>query len=131
MRGAEVRTCESAATIVDGYVTLSRRSVGSLTVVNLDGRMAAGPDDIDFARLGAVTRDIVATGRRDVIVNLCGLTHIDARGLGALAVMMDAIQSAGGRVTLVAAQSRVARLLALTRLDSVFEREAAGEEIPA
>jgi anti-anti-sigma factor len=120
--------CESPARIVDENVTLSRRSVGSLTVVNLDGRLVAASDDIDLARLGAVTRDIVATGRREVIVNLCGLTQIDARGLGALATMMDAVRTAGGRVTLVAAQARVARLLALTRLDSAFEWETAREE---
>lgn len=112
-------------------MTLSRRSVGSLTVVNLDGRLVAASDDIDLARLGAVTRDIVATGRREVIVNLCGLTQIDARGLGALATMMDAVRTAGGRVTLVAAQARVARLLALTRLDSAFEWETAREEVLA
>lgn len=125
------RACGSSPLIVDECVNLSRRSIGSLTVLNLDGRMVAGSDDLDLRRLRAVTRDIVATGRRQVVVNLRGLTQIDARGLGALAAMMKAVQTAGGRVTLVAATARVARMLALTKLDSVFEWEAAREEVPA
>ena len=116
---------------VDECVNLSSRSIGSLTVLNLDGRLVAGSDDLDLRRLRAVTGDIVANGRRQVVVNLCGLTQIDACGLGALASMMKAVDAAGGRVTLVAATARVARMLAVTKLDSVFEWEAAGEEIPA
>jgi len=123
--------CGFPLSIVEEYVNLSRRSIGSLTVLNLDGRMIAESDDLDLRRLRAVTRDIVATGKRQVVVNLCGLTQIDARGLGALAAMMEAVQTAGGRVTLVAATARVARMLALTKLDSVFEWESAREEIPA
>ena len=107
-------------------MTLSHRSIGSLTVVSLEGRLGVGSDDGDLACLRAVTRDIVAIGSLDVVVNLCGLTQIDARGLGALATMMGAVRTAGGRVTLVAATSRVARMLALTKLDSVFEWETAG-----
>jgi anti-sigma B factor antagonist len=99
-------------------------------VVDLEGRLAATSDDRDLAQLRAVTRDIVAAGRLHVIVNLCGLTQIDARGLGALAAMMDAVRTAGGRVTLVAAPSRVARMLALTKLDSIFDGETRGEEVP-
>jgi anti-sigma B factor antagonist len=114
--------------IVDEYVNLSHRSIGALTVLNLDGRLIARSDDLDLARLREATRDIIAAGRRQVVVNLGGLTQIDARGLGALAAMMEAVQTAGGRVTLVAATSRVAQMLALTKLDSVFEWETVGEE---
>ena len=123
--------CGFSPLCVEGYVNLSRRSIGSLTVLNLDGRLVAGSDDVDLRQLRAVTRDIVATGRRQVVVNLCGLTQIDARGLGALAAMMGAVRTAGGRVTLVAATARVARMLALTKLDSVLEWETAREEVPA
>ena len=123
--------CESASTIVDECVNPSRRSIGLLTFVNLEGNLIAGPDDIGFVRLRAVTRDIVATGRHEVVVNLCGLAQIDARGLGALAEMMSAVRATGGHLTLVAPTARIARILALTKLDSVFEWETAAEEIPA
>jgi anti-sigma B factor antagonist len=123
--------CGFPSSIVEEYVNLSRRSIGSLTVLNLDGRLVAGSDDVDLRRLRAVTRDIVAAGRRQVVVNLSGLTQIDACGLGALAAMMSAVQTGGGRVTLVGATARVAPMLALTKLDSVFDWETTAEEIPA
>jgi anti-sigma B factor antagonist len=96
-----------------------------VAVVDLSGRLAAGIDEFEFARLRRVTGEVIEAGCLEVVVSLCGLTLVDARGLGALATMMHAVRAAGGRVTLVAAPARLARMLTVTGLDRVFGWPAA------
>ena len=70
---------------------------------------------------------LIKAGLLDIVVDLSGLTHIDARGLGELAMAMKAVDLAGGHLTLSAASPRVARMLAITRLDAAFEWLEVGE----
>ena len=77
--------CGSGSTFVNRNVDISRRVLGSLTIVSLKGRRPAEPDDLDVALLSTEICDMVNVGRLDLVVNLCGLTHIDPRGLAALA----------------------------------------------
>jgi anti-anti-sigma factor len=98
-----------------------------LTIVNLKGRLPAEPDEFDVALLSTVLCDMVNVGKLDLALNLCGLTHIDPRGLATLAMMTNIIHDASGHVTLVAPSARVARMLAVTRLDdSVVEWDEPG-----
>jgi anti-anti-sigma factor len=100
---------------------ISRRSAGGVTVLDLTGRLTAGADGVEVAALKTVICDLINTGRRHVIMNLAGLTHVDARGLGEIAMAAAAVQSSGGRLLLMAASPRVATMLAVTRLDAMFE----------
>ena len=113
--------CRSGPTSVDRNVEISYRSVGSVTVLDLTGRLSVGADEREVAPLRAVIRDLIAGGCRDVVVNLSGLMYIDARGLGELATAAKMLRDARGRLTLSAATPRVARLLAVTRLNTVLE----------
>jgi anti-anti-sigma factor len=100
---------------------ISRRSAGGVTVLDLTGRLTAGSDGAEGAALRTVICDLINAGRLHVIMNLAGLTHVDARGLGEIAMAAEAVQSCGGRLLLMAASPRVATMLAVTRLDTVFE----------
>jgi anti-sigma B factor antagonist len=97
------------------------RSSGAVSVLDLTGRLVVGGDEREIARLRHAISALLRTGRLDIVVNLSGLTDIDARGLGELAMAMKTVDLAGGRLTLAAASPRVARILAVTRLDTVFE----------
>ena len=74
---------------------------------------------------------LIRAGHLDIVVNLSGLTDIDARGLGELAMAMKTVDLAGGRLTLAAASPRVARILAVTRLDAAFDWRERETELPA
>jgi anti-sigma B factor antagonist len=100
---------------------ISRRSAGGVTVLDLTGRLTAGSDGAEADALRTVICDLLNAGRRQVIMNLAGLTYVDARGLGEIAMAAAAVHSSGGRLLLMAASPRVARMLAVTRLDTVFE----------
>jgi len=92
-----------------------------MTVLDLTGRLCVSADEREIAPLHATILDLISAGRREVLVNLSGLTYIDARGLGELAAAAKMLQNASGRLTVTAAVPRVARMLAVTRLDSVLE----------
>jgi anti-sigma B factor antagonist len=100
---------------------ISLRSSGAVTVLDLTGRLVVGADEREIAPLRNAIRALLKAGHLDLVVNLSGLTYIDARGLGELAMAMKTVDLAGGRLTLAAASPRVARILAVTRLDRAFE----------
>jgi anti-anti-sigma factor len=54
---------------------------------------------------------------RRVVVDLGTVTHIDARGIGMLAVLIAQARSADRRLVLARSSDRVERILRLTRLD--------------
>lgn len=90
-------------------------------MLDLTGRLTAGADGVGTAALRTVICDLINSGRFHVIMNLAGLTHVDAHGLGEIALAAETVQASGGRLLLMAASPRVARMLAVTRLDTVFE----------
>ena len=100
---------------------ISLRSSGAVAVLDLTGRLVVSADEREIAPLRNAICAVIRAGHLDIVVNLSGLTYIDARGLGELAMAMKTVDLAGGRLTLAAASPRVARILAVTRLDAVFE----------
>jgi len=101
---------------------ITRRAVGSVALLELTGQLTVSAGEVEIAPLRAAIDDLIAAGCLDVAVNLAGLTRLDARGLGELVVAMKALRRRGGRLALVAPAPRVARMLAVTGLDAVFER---------
>ena len=110
---------------------ISLRSAGAITVIDLVGRLTVSADEREIAPLRNAICAVIKAGHRDVVVNLRGLTAIDARGVGELAMAMKTMDLAGGRLTLAAASPRVARILAVTRLDRAFEWRDQGTELRA
>jgi anti-anti-sigma factor len=100
---------------------ISFRSAGAVAVIDLTGRLHVGPDEREIAPLRNVICALINTGRMHVIMNLSGLTHVDARGLGEIAFAAETVHTSGGRLTLMAASPRVATMLAVTNPDTMFE----------
>lgn len=101
---------------------ITRRAVGSVALLDLTGRLTVSPGEVEVAPLRAAIDELMSAGCIDIAVNLAGLTHLDARGLGELVVAMKTLRRHGGRLALVAPAPRVAKMLAVTGLDAVFER---------
>jgi ABC-type transporter Mla MlaB component len=55
----------------------------------------------------------------DVLVDLSGVTALDARGVGVLASLVRGVTGRGGRLRVVAASPRAERVLAITGLASI------------
>jgi anti-anti-sigma factor len=59
-------------------------------------------------------------GHRAIVLNLCGVTDIDAAGLGALARVFSLVRADGGELKLVVDCDAIREMLRRTKLASVL-----------
>ena len=85
-------------------------------VVSVSGEldMATAPDLRE--RLHA----LIADGQANIVIDLDAVGFLDSTALGVLVGAMKRARSAGGDVRLVCTQSRIAKVLEITRLDQAF-----------
>jgi len=110
------------------------RFVAGVTILDLVGRLVAGSRCPPLLR--AVVGDLIEKGRVVVLVHMTSVTDMDAHGMGTLVSSLTTLERHGGQMALIAPSAHVRRLLALTRLDTVFtvydsEREALVRSCPA
>jgi anti-sigma B factor antagonist len=97
---------------------IAERRLGSVTVVELTGRLVA--DDGDTSFITRITA-LVAFGHVSLLVDLERVTYIDSGGIGALVSRFLHVIRRGGRLKLLRPSDRVRRVLQMTRLNDVFE----------
>jgi anti-anti-sigma factor len=97
---------------------IAERTIGDLTILDLQGRLVAGDGD-DLFR-DAVDR-LVRLGRTKVLLNMDEVPYIDSGGLGVLASKYVTLRKRNGQLKLCHLQPRSARVLKVTRLLTVFE----------
>jgi anti-sigma B factor antagonist len=108
---------------------IRKRRLGFATLLDLGARDLLSEACGDTTIKHAVTQ-LTARGRRRIVVNLHGISHIDSSGLRMLLAARSAAAERGAQLGLVGATPRVREVLAVTRLDTVFhlyenEHEAA------
>jgi anti-sigma B factor antagonist len=98
-------------------LALDHRRVGDIVVVTCRGRIVEG----DEARsLQALIDDLLPFGA-DLVLNVGGVDFIDSSGLGLLARYLTRTRNAGGGLKLCEVAPRLADVLKVTRLLSVFD----------
>jgi anti-sigma B factor antagonist len=97
---------------------IAQRSIGDVTVLDLDGRLEIGDGDIEFT---ACVDRLILAGRHNVLVNLRDVVHIDSGGLGALLAKHISLRKRGGDLKLLHLTESTHRALAVTRLLRVIE----------
>jgi anti-anti-sigma factor len=99
-------------------VTIHERSVGEITVIDIDGRMTI-EEGADVFR--QTTRRLIALGRWRLVLNLQDTPYIDSTALGEIVQAYTTVTRKGGSLKLLHVPERVYRLLAITKLVRVFE----------
>jgi len=96
-------------------LNISIHNLGEVTVFRCAGRVSFGYADTLF--------NAVAKGRSTwiAVLDLAEVTQIDAAGIGVLMSLRKWAKASGAQLKLMNLTPRVERLLALTRLRSVFE----------
>ena len=94
------------------------RVVTGVTILRLEGRLVTQSRPVPS--LHGIVCDQVRQGRLVVLLDMTAVTDIDAHGLGALVSSLTTIERHGGQMALIAPSGRIRRLLAITRLDTVF-----------
>lgn len=97
---------------------ISERQVGAVTVIDLSGKLASSDDS---GHLKDKVTSVFFQDRKQVLLNLDGLTYIDSSGLGELVACLATARRANGVIKLANLGKRVQDLLILTKLLTVFD----------
>lgn len=87
-------------------------------MITLKGKLLLGQES---ATLAALVPELIATGRKHLIFDLRGVTHIDSTGIGRFIDAYSRLGQAGGQMRLAAASGAVRDSFRVTRLDTVFK----------
>jgi anti-sigma B factor antagonist len=94
------------------------REVGQVTILDIHGRIVLG-DEIGDLR--AAVRDLVAAGKKKIILNLANVDYIDSSGVGELVGSFTTVRNAGGELKLLNLTQKVHDVLHVTKLYTVFD----------
>lgn len=97
---------------------ITERSVGGVTVLDLEGKIVLGEGD---EALAEKVREVVARGDRKVLLNLAGVPYVDSAGLGELVRCHTRLVRAEGNIKLLGLTDRLQDLLQITKLVTVFQ----------
>src|ERR1700761_6721534 len=97
---------------------MHQREVENILILDLIGRLVAGPDATD---LRSALAPLPSHGKINVIVNLKDVPYIDSTGLGTLVYAHSEFEKSGGAMKLLHLSKRSAELLIMTKLSTVFQ----------
>lgn len=97
---------------------ISTREINRVMVVDAVGRLT-------FSDGRTKLRDLIhvlcSNGRKKFLLNLAGVDFIDSDGMGELVRCYSIVRQRGGEMKLARLSQRVANLLELTRLNTLFD----------
>jgi anti-sigma B factor antagonist len=88
------------------------------SVITLRGKLMLGEE---AAKLESVVSESLKTGRKNLVFDLSGVTHIDSTGIGRFIDTFSRLGRAGGQMRLAGATGAVRDSFRVTRLDTVFK----------
>jgi len=97
---------------------LAERRLGAVTILDVDGEIRAGASSVALRE--AVSR-LSGEGRNQILLNLAGLSNIDAAGLGELLQINVDLNKGGGQLKLLHPGRALREMMSITKLVSVFD----------
>jgi anti-sigma B factor antagonist len=99
-------------------LTIERRDVGKVTILDLGGRITLG---VEIEDLRGAVRNLVAKGQKKIILNLAEVDYIDSSGVGELVGCFTTVRNADGELKLLHLSKKVHDVLHVTKLYTVFD----------
>ena len=93
------------------------RQSGDVSVVDLSGRVTLGEGS---GLVRSTIKELVSSGRKNILLNLKNVTYIDSAGLGEIVGSYATVTNVGGNIKLLHPQAKVHDLLQITKLYTVF-----------
>ena len=97
---------------------IQTREVNGVTLVELAGKIILGEES---GALREKIKDLIATGKTKLLLNLARISFIDSAGVGTLVSAYTSARSQGGEVKLSSLTKKFRETLQVTRLLTVFE----------
>ena len=107
-------------------LTIATREVSHVTILDIEGRIILGPE---IGELRNAVRDLVAQGKKKIILNLAHVDYLDSSGVGELVACFTTLRNAGGELKLLNLTQKVHDVLHVTKLYTVFDIK--DDEFPA
>lgn len=108
---------------------INERRFGAVTILDLDGELRRG-ESRDVLR-DAIAR-LSEEGRDQILLNLAGLSAVDAGGLGELLQSNVELNKGGGQLKLLHPARALREMLSITKLENVFDTfESESEAVAA
>jgi len=97
---------------------IEERAAGDVTILDLKGKMTLGEGDVI---LKDKVNSLALQGKKQVLLNLADVPYIDSAGLGEIVRTYTTMSRQGGSLKLLGLTKRIADLLSITKLLTVFE----------
>lgn len=94
------------------------RGAGDIGIVDVRGPIILGEGNL---RLRGAIAELLEKGHLKVLLNLAEVSYVDSSGLGELVKTLTTVHSRGGHLKIASLNKRLADLLRVTRLESVFD----------
>ncbi len=99
-------------------MTITTREVSHVTIVDINGRITLG-DETGLLR--DTVRQLIAQGKKKIVLNLANVDYIDSSGVGELVSSFTTVRNSGGELKLLALTKKVQDVLYVTKLYTVFD----------
>ena len=99
-------------------MSVSTRQREGITVIDLEGKIGIGRDDI---ALHDAFEEAVSMGARKVLFNFARVTSIDSSGLAELVATLHRADKIDGKISLTKPRSNVEDILRMTLIDTLFD----------
>ena len=97
---------------------IEQRSVGSVMILDLKGKITLGEGD---EALKDKINSLILQGHKKMLLNFGDVPYIDSAGLGEIVRTYTTVSRQGGQLKLVNLTKRITDLLSITKLLTVFE----------
>lgn len=87
------------------------------SVITLRGKLMLGEE---VMKLETLVPELLKNGRKNLVFDLTGVTHIDSTGIGRFIDTYTLLGRVGGQIRLAGASGAVRDSFRVTRLDTVF-----------
>lgn len=97
---------------------IETRTVNGVTVLDVSGKITLAEGSVDIRKS---VRDLMDSGRDQILLNLGDVKYIDSSGIGELVSSFTTVTNKGGKLKLLNLTLKIRELLAITKLLTVFE----------
>ena len=97
---------------------IDERAVGDVTVLTVQGRMTRNDG---YGSVKQRVGELLAAGRRQLVLDLGHVRYMDSTCIGELVSAFLTTRSQGGTLKFTGVSDRIAELLTVAKLDTVFE----------
>jgi anti-sigma B factor antagonist len=93
------------------------RQTGEVSIVDLTGQLTS----FASGALRDTVGGLVERGRKQIVLNVCGLLYLDSSGVGELVNCYMSVIKQGGEMKVVGLTPKVEEILKITKLHRVFQ----------